>query len=169
MNLHALTCENVRASFLRWGLPPHTRLWNRHTPEGKCRSLTPCIHARLTLVHPCVYMYICIYWYAYIRLYQFTRWFTLPLPIFHFRFSFRPHFSVPLVIICDFYRAKVSWARNTANTGVPPIGGKLVMTLRNHRLRFPENFSDQLSALVPPAPRLYHAHKRFEMTVTPEW
>ena len=46
----------------------------------------------------------------------------------------------PLVVIFDFYSAKVSQAGNTANTGTSPIGGKLFMTLRNQRLRFPENF-----------------------------
>ena len=46
----------------------------------------------------------------------------------------------PLVIIFDFYYAKVSQAGNTANTGTSPIDGKLFMTLRNQRLRFPENF-----------------------------
>ena len=46
----------------------------------------------------------------------------------------------PLVVIFDFYSAKVSQAGNTANTGTSPIDGKLFMTLRNQRLRFPENF-----------------------------
>ena len=53
----------------------------------------------------------------------------------------------PLVVIFDFYSAKVSQAGNTANTGMLPIGGKLFMTLRNQRLRFPENFAGQFFAL----------------------
>ena len=96
-----------------------------------------------------VYTSIRIYVYMGIRLY------TLHLRCF-FTFTFiYPSISVsgfdltfcPLVVIFDFYSAKVSQAGNTANTGTSPIGGKLFMTLRNQRLRFPENFTGQLFAL----------------------
>ena len=53
----------------------------------------------------------------------------LSISVSDFDLTFRP-----LVVIFDFYSAKVSQAGNTANTGKP------FMTLRNHRLRFPENF-----------------------------
>ena len=59
----------------------------------------------------------------------------LSISVSDFDLTFRP-----LVVIFDFYSAKVSQAGNTANTGMLLIGGKLFMTLRNHRLRFPENF-----------------------------
>ena len=58
-----------------------------------------------------------------------------PISVSDFDLTFHP-----LVVIFDFYSAKVSQAGNTANTGTSPIDGKLFMTLRNHRLRFPENF-----------------------------
>ena len=58
-----------------------------------------------------------------------------PISVSDFDLTFRP-----LVVIFDFYFAKVLQAGNTENTGTSPIGGKLFMTLRNHRLRFPENF-----------------------------
>ena len=58
-----------------------------------------------------------------------------PISVSDFDLTFHP-----LVVIFDFYSAKVSQAGNTANTGTSPIDGKLFMTLRNQRLRFPENF-----------------------------
>ena len=97
-------------------------------------------------------MYIHLYGYMYIRAYGYTRYtcgvfftFTFIYPsisVSGFDLTFRP-----LVVIFDFYSAKVSQAGNTANTGMLPIGGKLFMTLRNHRLRFPENFAGQFFAL----------------------
>ena len=90
-------------------------------------------------------MYIHLYGYMYIRAYGYTRYtcgacftFTFIYPsisVSGFDLTFRP-----LVVIFDFYSAKVLQAGNTANTGTSPIGGKLFMTLRNQRLRFPENF-----------------------------
>ena len=65
-----------------------------------------------------------------------------PISVSDFDLTFHP-----LVVIFDFYSAKVSQAGNTANTGTSPIDGKLFMTLRNHRLRFPENFAGQFFAL----------------------
>ena len=56
----------------------------------------------------------------------------------------------PFVVIFDFYSAKVSQAGNTANTGTSPIDGKLFMTLRNQRLRFPENFYRPILCLMSP-------------------
>ena len=89
-----------------------------------------------------VYTSIRIYVYTVIRLYTlhlrcfFTFTFIYPsISVSDFDLTFRP-----LVVIFDFYSAKVSQAGNTANTGMLLIGGKLFMTLRNHRLRFPENF-----------------------------
>ena len=64
----------------------------------------------------------------------------LILSIFPFPFLISTSLFVRLRSSIDFYSAKVSQAGNTANTGMLPIGGKLFMTLRNHRLRFPENF-----------------------------
>ena len=97
-----------------------------------------------------VYTSIRIHVYTSIRIHVYTsiRLYTLHLRCF-FTFTFiYPSISVsdfdltfhPLVVIFDFYSAKVSQAGNTANTGTSPIGGKLFMTLRNQRLRFPENF-----------------------------
>ena len=96
-----------------------------------------------------VYTSIRIYVYMGIRLYTlylrcfFTFTFIyLFISVSDFDLTFRP-----LVVIFDFYSAKVSQAGNTANTGMLPIGGKLFMTLRNQRLRFPENFAGQFFAL----------------------
>ena len=89
------------------------------------------------------------------HVYTSIRIYTLYLRCF-FTFTFiYPSISVsgfdltfrPLVVIFDFYSAKVPQAGNTANTGMLPIGGKLFMTLRNQRLRFPENFAGQFFAL----------------------
>ena len=94
-------------------------------------------------------MYIRIYVYTGMRLYTlhlrcfFTFTFIYPsISVSGFDLTFRP-----LVVIFDFYSAKVSQAGNTANTGTSPIGAKLFMILRNQRLRFPENFSAQFFAL----------------------
>ena len=64
----------------------------------------------------------------------------LILSIFPFPFLISTSLFILLLSSVDFYFAKVSQAGNTANTGMLPIGGKLFMTLRNQRLRFPENF-----------------------------
>ena len=89
-----------------------------------------------------VYTSIRIYVYTGIRLYAlhlrcfFTfTYIYLSISVSDFDLTFHP-----FVVIFDFYFAKVSQAGNTANTGILPIGGKLFMTLRNQRLRFPENF-----------------------------
>ena len=71
----------------------------------------------------------------------------LILSIFPFPFLISTSLFVRLRSSIDFYSAKVSQAGNTANTGMLPIGGKLFMTLRNQRLRFPENFAGQFFAL----------------------
>ena len=73
----------------------------------------------------------------------------LILSIFPFPFLISTSLFIRLLSSVDFYSAKVSQAGNTANTGISPIGGKLFMTLRNQRLRFPENFAGQLFALCP--------------------
>ena len=73
--------------------------------------------------------------------------FYIFLSIFPFPFLISTSLFVRLRSSIDFYSAKVSQARNTANTGMLPIGGKLFMTLRNQRLRFPENFAGQFFAL----------------------
>ena len=115
-----------------------------------------------------VYMSIFLYFntniaqhvYTSIRIYVYTviRLYTLHLRCF-FTFTFiYPSISVsdfdltfhPFVVIFDFYSAKVSQAGNTANTGMLLIGGKLFMTLRNHRLRFPENFYRPIVCLMSP-------------------
>ena len=94
-----------------------------------------------------VYTSIRIYVYTGIRLYTlhlrcfFTFTFIYP-SVSGFDLTFRP-----LVVIFDFYSAKVSQAGDTANTGIFPIGEKLFMPLRNQRLRFPENFAGQFFAL----------------------
>ncbi len=120
-----------------------------------------------------VYMSIFLYFntsiaqhvYTSIRIHVYTsiRLYTLHLRCF-FTFTFiYPSISVsdfdltfhPLVVIFDFYSAKVSQAGNTANTGTSPIGGKLFMTLRNQRLRFPENFYRPIICLrVPLTPTM---------------
>ena len=71
------------------------------------------------------------------------------LSILPFPFLVSTSLFVRLRSSIDFYFAKVSQAENTANTGMLPIGRKLFMTLRNQRLRFPENFASQLFALCP--------------------
>ena len=48
------------------------------------------------------------------------------------------------------------------------IDNDFFMTLRNQRLRFPEKITGQLSALLSLWTALSIAHKKFEMTVTPE-
>ena len=114
----------------------------------------------------CIYVYFLILQYTYsatriyiytdIRIYEHTAIHATPAVFFTFTFIY-PSISVsdfdltfhPLVVIFDFYSAKVSQAENTANTGMLPIGGKLFMTLRNQRLRFPENFAGQFFALCP--------------------
>ncbi|WP_217490439.1 hypothetical protein, partial [Segatella oris] len=90
-------------------------------------------------------LYIHIGVYTTIRTYGYTRctcgacftftYIYLSISVSDFDLTFHP-----FVVIFDFYSAKVSQAGNTANTGTSPIGGKLFMTLRNQRLRFPENF-----------------------------
>ena len=89
-----------------------------------------------------VYMSIFLYFntsiaqhvYTSIRIHVYTsiRLYTLHLRCF-FTFTFiYPSISVsgfdltfhPLVVIFDFYSAKVSQAGNTANTGTSPIDGK---------------------------------------------
>jgi len=74
----------------------------------------------------------------------------------------------PNASILDFYFAKVPQPGNTESTGTSPIAQKVSMTLRNHRLRFPGNFFVNCLPYVPLWAAVYHAHKRFEMTVTPE-
>ena len=71
----------------------------------------------------------------------------LILSIFPFPFLISTSLFIRLLSSVDFYSAKVSQAGNTANTGTSPIDGKLFMTLRNQRLRFPENFAGQFFAL----------------------
>ena len=89
-----------------------------------------------------VYTSIRIYVYMGIRLYTLHLWcfLHLLLSILPFPFLVSTSLFVRLRSSIDFYFAKVSQAENTANTGMLPIGGKLFMTLRNQRLRFPENF-----------------------------
>ena len=112
-----------------------------------------------------VYMSIFLYFntsiaqhvYTSIRIYEHTAIHATPAVFFTFTFIY-PSISVsdfdltfhPLVVIFDFYSAKVSQAGNTANTGTSPIGGKLFMTLRNQRLRFPENFYRPIVCLMSP-------------------
>ena len=124
-----------------------------------------------------VYMSIFLYFntsiaqhvYTSIRIYVYTgiRLYTLHLRCF-FTFTFiYPSISIsisvsgfdltfhPLAVIFDFYSVKVSQAGNTENTGTSPIGGKLFMTLRNQRLRFPENFCRPIICLrVPLTPAI---------------
>ena len=59
----------------------------------------------------------------------------LSISVSGFDLTFRP-----LVVIHRLLFCKGIAGRDTANTGMLPIGGKPFMTLRNHRLRFPENF-----------------------------
>ena len=73
--------------------------------------------------------------------------FYFSLSIFPFPFLISTSLFIRLLSSVDFYSAKVSQAGNTANTGTSPIDGKLFMTLRNQRLRFPENFAGQFFAL----------------------
>ena len=91
-----------------------------------------------------VYMSIFLYFntsiaqhvYTSIRIYGYTAIHATPAVFFTFTFIY-PSISVsgfdltfrPLVVIFDFYSAKVSQAGTTANTGMLPIGGKLFMTL----------------------------------------
>ena len=72
------------------------------------------------------------------------------ISIFPFPFLISTSLFIRLLSSIDFYFAKVSQAGNTENTGTSPIGGKLFMTLRNHRLRFPENFYRPILCLMSP-------------------
>ena len=75
----------------------------------------------------------------------------------------------PMVVIHDFYLQRYRRQGTRQTPGETPIAGKLPVTLRNQRLRFPGNFAGQLFAFdFLWSLRCYHAHKRFEMTVTPE-
>ena len=143
-----------------WSLLPLTQSRNRHTPEGKCRSLTPCIHAYI-----CIYVYIDMRIYGYINLHV-----DLHYPCLSFisvsAFDLTLH---PMVVIHDFYLQRYRRQGTRQTPGETPIAGKLPVTLRNQRLRFPGNFAGQLFAFdFLWSLRCYHAHKRFEMTVTPE-
>ena len=97
-----------------------------------------------------VYTSIRIYVYMGIRLYTLHLFFYIYFYLsFHFRFWFRPHFSSacghPSTFILQRYRRQ----RTRQTPECSPIGRKLFMTLRNQRLRFPENFASQLFALCP--------------------
>ena len=72
------------------------------------------------------------------------------ISIFPFPFLISTSLFIRLLSSIDFYFAKVSQAGNTANTGMLPIGGTLFMTLRNQRLRFPENFYRPILCLKCP-------------------
>ena len=94
----------------------------------------------------------------YIQLYGHTATHAAPavlvlhslISIFSFPFLVSTSLFIRLLSSIDFYSAKLSQAGNTANTGMLPIGGKLFMTLRNHRLRFPENFYRPILCLMSP-------------------
>ena len=73
------------------------------------------------------------------------------ISIFPFPFLISTSLFIHLQSSIDFYFAKVSKAGNTANTETSPIDGKLFMTLRNQRLRFPENFYRPIVCLMSPA------------------
>ena len=103
----------------------------------------------LPYIHIDVYTTIHIYAWRAIYLSGLPAVFILHslLSIFPFPFLISTSLFIRLRSSIDFYSAKVSQAGNTANTGTSPIGGKLFMTLRNQRLRFPENFAGQFFAL----------------------
>ena len=96
--------------------------------------------------------------YTYRRIYSYTATHAAPavlvlhslISIFPFPFLISTSLFIRLRSSVDFYFAKVSQAGNTENTGTSPIGGKLFMTLRNHRLRFPENFYRPIVCLMSP-------------------
>ena len=92
---------------------------------------------------------LCNHFHAFRLLQLMGGLFYFSLSIFSFPFLISTSLFVRLLSSVDFYSAKVSQAGNTANTGTSPIDGKLFMTLRNHRLRFPENFAGQFFALCP--------------------
>ena len=104
--------------------------------------------------------YIHIYVYTTIHIYAWRAIYLPDLPavlvlhslisIFPFPFLISTSLFIRLLSSVDFYFAKVSQAGNTANTGMLPIGGKLFMTLRNQRLRFPENFYRPILCLMSP-------------------
>ena len=96
----------------------------------------------LPYIHIDVYTIIHIYAWRAIYLSDLPAVLVLHslLSIFPFPFLISTSLFIRLLSSVDFYSAKVSQAGNTANTGMLPIGGKLFMTLRNQRLRFPENF-----------------------------
>ena len=112
-----------------------------------------------------------IYVYMYIRNVMFVQIRRLRLFTLSYLYIFVSDFdltSLPCEVNLDFYFAKVSQPGNTESTGTSPIGGKISMILRNRRLRFPINLSADCLPNVPLWAVIYHAHKRFEMTVTPE-
>ena len=128
------------------------------TSCGACRPTPgngtgPRLKASAVPLYPAVYTsdllpakHIAVYTYG--RIYGHTATHAAPavlvlhslISIFPFPFLISTSLFIRLRSSVDFYFAKVSQAGNTANTGMLPIGGKLFMTLRNHRLRFPENF-----------------------------
>ena len=115
--------------------------------------LSSCTHTILIYLLPYIHIDI----YTTIRIYALRTKHPSDLPtvfilhsllsILPFPFLVSTSLFVRLQSSIDFYSAKVSQAGNTANTGMLPIGGKVFMTLRNHRLRFPENFTSQFFAL----------------------
>ena len=125
----------------------------------------------------CAYIYICLYGHKYICIVVYRHiWQYVKFPfliILAFFLSFHPVSVFDLTsgtfeVILDFYFAKVPLPGNMESIGTSPIAQKVFMTLRNHRLRFPGNFFANCLPYVPLWAAVYLAHKRFEMTVTPE-
>lgn len=119
----------------------------------------------LTLSYIDIWSYCYIYVNTYIQLYIYTviqlhlldghisiRYTCGALFYFFFFYVFilslfsTTHVSSPYVVIYRLLLCKGSAGRKHGKYQ-SPIGDKLFMTLRNHRLRFPKNFDDQLFAL----------------------
>ena len=113
-----------------------------------------------------LYMYYSIYCNMYIQ--QYMGYTLLFLCLFSILSLFSTSLlSPPPVVILRLLLCKGSTGRKDGKHR-STIDNDFFMTLRNQRLRFPEKFTGQLSALLSLCQALSIAHKRFEMTVTPE-
>ena len=133
----------------------------------------------LYIIHIHVLSYCDIYVYTSIRPYFYMDWqtlvYTTPAVLNLLCLCLVPVLSLfstsllspPPVVILRLLFCKGSTGRKDGKHR-STIDSDFFMTLRNQRLRFPEKFTGQLSALLSLCQALSIAHKRFEMTVTPE-
>ena len=141
-----------RGLYFLWSLPPTPGHGTGTRLKASAVPLCPAIYTPnlLPTIHIAVYTYRCIYGHAATHAAPAVLILHSLISIFPFPFLISTSLFIRLLSSIDFYFAKVSQAGNTENTGTSPIGGKLFMTLRNHRLRFPENFYRPILCLMSP-------------------